>query len=239
MVIGTQGLLANFSPNRGLIKFDLSNIPQGAEITSVTLDITVTKSPSAPPNTFELHRLLQDWTPENSTWESRTASEQWGEPGGEANADYIADASGTAEVGSLGGQTHRFASTVLMIADVEQWVANPAGNFGWLIKTEDEETALTARRIGASEGSAPPRLIVNYNVPAPRPFISSVSRNGGQLCVGFNATVGKAYVLERRAAVDGGSWTQVATLPPPAANGPATLCDPLGSENGFYRIGEM
>jgi len=238
-VIGTQGVMAEEALNRGLMKFDFSNIPAGAQINSVTLGITVTKSPSGPTGTFELHRMLREWSEAASTWETRIAGEQWGEPGGEVGVDYAAAVSGTAEVGNLAGQTYTFASSPGMIADVTRWLTNAAGNHGWLVKAETEEIAFTARRVGSSEGSAAPRLIVNYTTAAPRPVIDSAALNGGQLCVGFNATAGKSYVLERRAAVDSGSWTEVATLPPPAANGPATLCDPLGTGNGFYRIGEL
>ena len=240
MVIGTQGVSADEAQNRGLMKFDFSNIPAGAQINSVTLDITVTKIPLSPATgTFELHRMLRAWSEADSTWQNRVAGEQWGEPGGEVGVDYVAAVSGTATVGSVAGQTYTFASSPGMIADVTRWITNGAENHGWLVKTEPEENAFTARRFGSSEGSSPPRLIVNYTAVAPRPVINSAALNGGQLCVGFNATAGKSYVLERRAAVDSGGWTEVATLPPPAANGPATLCDPLGTGNGFYRIGEL
>ena len=66
-----------------------------------------------------------------------------------------------------------------------------------------------------------------------------IALNNGQFCASFQARTGKRYVLERRADVDSGGWTEVANLPPAAADGPASLCDPAGQGNGFYRIGEQ
>ena len=240
MVIGTQGSNVGGALDRGLVKFDFSNIPAGAQINSVTMRITVTKIPLSPATgTFQLHRMLREWSEAASTWPNRVAGELWGEPGGEAGVDYVATVSGSGDEITIGERTYRFTSSPEMVADVTRWLTNSAENHGWLIKAEFEGELFTARRVGASEGTAPPVLIVNYTVAPPRPVINPATLNGGQLCVGFNATAGKSYVLERRAAVDSGSWTQVATLPPPGTDGPATLCDPLGTGNGFYRIGEL
>src|SRR5262245_6620625 len=59
MVIGSQGSMATFAKNRGLLRFDLSSIPAGAVVSSANLRLTVTRVPATPANpNFELHRLL-------------------------------------------------------------------------------------------------------------------------------------------------------------------------------------
>jgi len=231
MVIGTQGSRAGFAQNRGLVRFDLSSIPAGAHVDSVSFEISLTKSPSFPPTAnYQLHRFLTDWSESDATWGMRTVSDEWMSPGAEAGTEYSTNVSGSALIGSTG--TFPFSGTG-MATDVEFWIANPTANRGWLIKTEDESVELTARRVAAG-----PHLIVNYTVVA-APHIDSVALNNGQFCASFQARTGKRYVLERRADVDSGGWTEVANLPPAAADGPASLCDPAGQGNGFYRIGEQ
>lgn len=46
-------------------------------------------------------------------------------------------------------------------------------------------------------------------------------------------------VLEALAHLGYGMWTGITNLPPAAADGPVTVCDPLGETNRFYRLGEL
>jgi hypothetical protein len=51
-----------------------------------------------------------------------------------------------------------------LVADVQAWLDNPTGNFGWLLKA-DEATLATARRYDSRENSEPtfrPALTVEY-----------------------------------------------------------------------------
>ncbi len=214
MVIGTQGATAGFARNRGLIQFDLSSIPSGAVINSVRLRLTVRMAPQTPANSsFHLHRLLQPWDDLESTWPLRLdPDENWGTPGGEEGTDYIAMSSGRVPVAEAGNYT--VASTPEMVADLNAWLASPASNHGWLVKTEDESVSFTARRFASMEAlSGGPVLEVQFESPEP-PRISLVTIANGQFCLRFTARQGKAYVVERRENVDGGEWTAIANLPP-------------------------
>jgi len=47
---------------RGVLAFDITgNVPAGSTITSVTLTLNMSKTPSNTARTVELHRLLADW----------------------------------------------------------------------------------------------------------------------------------------------------------------------------------
>jgi hypothetical protein len=241
MIIGTQGAMAGFVKTRGLIQFDLASIPAGATIQAVTLRLTVTRVPLTPASSmFQLHRLLQPWDDLESTWTLRLEpDENWAAPGGQEGADYAAAASSSVLVGAVGAYT--FASTPQLVADVTAWLANPAANHGWLMKTEDESVSFTARRIASREALAGgPVLEVQFEPPPPPLRIESTAIAGGGFCVRFTAKAGKTYTLERRERVDTGNWTVVATRPPSDETAEATLCDPLAAEgNRFYRVGEQ
>jgi hypothetical protein len=58
-----------------------------------------------------------------------------------------------------------------MVADVQSWLDDPEGNYGWLLKGNEEDRA-TARRFGSRESENPearPRLTVEYILPPPGP----------------------------------------------------------------------
>jgi hypothetical protein len=54
---------------RGVLAFDIAgNVPAGSTITSVTLTLNMSRTPSGTARTVELHRLLADWEGKG-TWE--------------------------------------------------------------------------------------------------------------------------------------------------------------------------
>ena len=57
---------------RGLLRFDLSGIPTGSTVTAATLRLTVVRVPSTSPvnSTFDLFRLLANWTEGTKTGNS-------------------------------------------------------------------------------------------------------------------------------------------------------------------------
>jgi hypothetical protein len=239
MVIGTQGSNVSFKKNRGLIQFDVSSIPSGAVVNSVTLRLTATRNPlSAASSDFHLHRVLRPWDGLESTWSIRLEpGENWEEPGGQAGTDYSEASSSSVHVTGTGGYT--FASTSGLIADVNAWLANPASNHGWLMKTEDESVAFTARRWSSGEAaSGVPVLEVQFDPPAPPLRIHRARIVNGEFCLSFMAQA-KGYVIERRDKADSGEWTPVWILPAGDVPMEFTVCDPLAEGNRFYRVREI
>ena len=251
------GNTAGASPTRALVQFNVAAVvPAGARITSATLLLTVTRTPTLPePVTFELHRLLVDWNEGSqgagastgfgglaatgeATWNSRKHGlELWSAPGGAAGVDYAAAPSGSAGIET--SEPALFESNSGMVGDLQRWLDTPAANFGWLVKDQFEFSDSTARRFGSKEsGTTAPILLVEYEFNAPWRIDSTTIANG-EICCHFTAKAGRTYKLLRRAQVDTGDWTPVATLEPGDADGPATLCDALLSTgNQFYRLSE-
>jgi len=175
------GTTAKNLKSRALIRFDLAGeVPANATVTSVTMTLRVTKAPpGAVASTFGLHRVLQDWgegtktgivgdpaSAGEATWNARRfPATLWSAPGAAAPADYVAKASGSSLVAGLGNFT--FASTPDLVADVQAWLADPGSNFGWMLISQAEATARTARRFGSSEDPATaPSLTIGFTMPA-------------------------------------------------------------------------
>lgn len=165
---------------RGLVAFDLAGagIPAGAKITHVEFSANVSRSVSGD-HDMTLHRVLADWGEGNSdasgaegkgtvagledaTWlHTFFDSETWATPGG----DFMEDASASVPVGGAGA--YLWGSTAGMVADVQAWVDDPASNFGWLIKGNENATS-SAKRLDSRENpdeEKHPSLFVKYTPP--------------------------------------------------------------------------
>ena len=162
---GTNG--AN-SPRRGLISFDLTNIPAGATITNVQLTLTLGQVAGTPPSaaTIGLFDLTRAWgegtaasgasgisgsgqgSPaigNDATWNAAffpgtvwTNPDSTPAPGG-AHAT-AASASLTLSTSPL-DTSLTWLSTPQLVADVQGWVNNSSTNFGWELINANEVSA--------------------------------------------------------------------------------------------------
>lgn len=169
---------------RGVLAFDIAGtIPPGSTITAVSLSMNMSMTPAGTV-TVELHKLLADWgegtshapmgegdgapaTPDDATWRHRFFdSVFWTTLGG----DFSATVSASQSVGATG---HYTWSSAQMVADVQSWLDNPAGNSGWLV-LGDETAIATAKRFDTRESASPPLLTIEFIraprvAPSPRP----------------------------------------------------------------------
>ncbi len=162
---------------RGVIAFDLTAIPPGSTVNSVTLTLNLSKGAGGATNT-SLHMALSDWgegisdalneegggapsEPGDATWiHTFFSSSFWTSAGG----DYNAIPSATVSVGTLGPNNW---STAAMVTDVQAWVDSPAANFGWVV-IGDESGSGTSKRFDTRENPAPgqqPMLTVDFTAP--------------------------------------------------------------------------
>jgi hypothetical protein len=100
---------------------------------------------------------------------------------GSGGGDFAATASATATVGivpdvQVTWETLRGGAPTGLVADVEQWLADPASNSGWLLKMADESPIRTARRFYSKEtttGAFQPRLVIDYTaIPEPASLVT-------------------------------------------------------------------
>lgn len=173
LFFGRTGPGSGQAIRRALLAFDISgNVPAGATITSVSLTINVSRTFSGPQD-VELHKVLADWGEGSSqasgqggggasaasgdaTWIHRFFdTDSWSNAGG----DFSTVASGSQSMGPVAA--YSWSSTPQMVADVQDWLDNPAGNFGWLVMG-DESAGSTAKRFDSREAATPPALTVEF-----------------------------------------------------------------------------
>jgi hypothetical protein len=176
---------------RGVVAFDVAGtIPPGSTITAVTLTMNMSMTPAGV-ETVELHKLLADWgegtshapmgegdgapaTPNDATWRHRFFDTIfWTTEGG----DFSATVSASQSVGGVG---QYMWSSAQMVGDVQEWLDNPATNFGWLV-LGNESTIATAKRFDTRESASPPVLTIQYTsaprvLPTPRPHPTPAPR---------------------------------------------------------------
>ena len=193
-----SGTTQNFTKNRALFRFDVSSIPTGAQVESVSMVLEVTRQPvdGYAPADFGLHRMLVSWgegaqtasspgspgqgapaAPGEATWLARFAQTgpNWAAPGGLAGTDFAAASSAGQSVYSVANSPYFFTSSQLA-ADVQLWLANPSANFGWMLLANDEGPNFTARRFGSREDAInAPQLLVQFTaVPEPSSMVLAV-----------------------------------------------------------------
>lgn len=243
--------------SRSLIKFDLAGkVPATARIVAARLVFEVVKIPTSGgrPSDFLLHRQLTGWnegtkaggprgtpaTAGEATWSSREhGGAKWGRAGGAASIDFAADPSASVRVAGFG--RYEFPSTTSLVADVQDWLAHPERNFGWMMLSRSERTAETARRIGAREaGEKAPQLFVEFTDESPAPVlrIDRFEVLSGQFFLHFQANSNHAYQVESREAAEAGAWVPVVQLPaaPRATN--VIASGNLDGARRFYRLRE-
>jgi len=177
---------------RGVLAFDIAgNVPPGSTITAVSLSVNMSRTPTNTAYVMELHRLLSDWgegtsvasgeegdgapaTPNDATWRHRFFDTIfWSAQGG----DFSATVSASQLVSTVGQYTW---SSAQMVADVQAWLDDPAGNFGWVM-LGDETAIATAKRFDTRESASPPMLTIEFTpaprvAPSPRPRPSPAPR---------------------------------------------------------------
>jgi len=178
-----SGTTAGGAVRRALMQFDVTAIPSGAIVNSVSLGLTQIKHGSASgADSFELHRVSAAWgegtstgtgsgalpTTGDATWNFRQFNTLTWTPGGSFGAT-----SGTTIIDTADTR-YTFASQTGLLADVQSWVNNPSSNFGWLLKIANESNPSNAREFTSREGllSQRPSLLVNFTaVPEPSSLV--------------------------------------------------------------------
>ncbi|MFQ5650552.1 MAG: DNRLRE domain-containing protein [bacterium] len=167
---------------RAVVQFDLAEIPEGATIQSVTLTLNLSRTNAlAGAQTVSLHKVSADWgegssddtfrgggqgtaaADSDATWIHRFFdTDNWTTAGG----DFDDTPSGSQVIEQIGSYT--WESTAEMVADVQDWVENPAQNFGWIL-IGNESTNRTTKRFDSKDNATPdnrPVLTVTFLPPS-------------------------------------------------------------------------
>jgi hypothetical protein len=248
--------------SRGLLKFDIAgNIPAHSQITSASLDLTVTKTPGDgyAVGYFDLHRLLRNWGEGNkstgnapgqglpastneATWLSPLAyTTSWSSPGGGPTNDYAAKVTASQIVFDEIQSPYVFpdpsADPAPTVADIQTWLDTPATNFGWIFICESEDVANTTRRFASREDPYfPPLLSITFNPPPPV-LIQRADHLGDKFRLYFTAQAGRAHAVEFRNSLSAsGPWNTVTNIPALPATTDLVITNTITGTQGFYRL---
>ena len=136
-------------------------VPNGATIQSATLSLYKF---TANDYTYRAHRLLQDWTEAEATWNRRRAGLPWAVPGAAGvGSDYAASSDGQAAIGSAPGWLQ------LDVTPGVQAMSGGQQNHGWKLVPVSGNNNL--KRFHSSEATADPtlrpRLTITYSGGGP------------------------------------------------------------------------
>lgn len=154
---------------RGIVQFDLSDIPANANILDVSLELPIANATNAPSES-RLHRVLKAWGEGNSvatngrgaeasdgdaTWlHAVRPDELWDSPGG----DFIPTPSATRTIENESSTDWEGAG---ILSDIQFWLENPESNFGWMI-VGNESNNQTTIHFATRESQTPPSLTLTY-----------------------------------------------------------------------------
>jgi len=248
LIVGTTAV--GFK-NRSLFKFDLSQLPANATITSAAFTITVVKAGAGSGSNFAMYRVLRNWgegtgtgnqgtaaNPGEATWNHRFHPDTpWSSPGAAADMDYVGVASATTGVGGIGSYT--FSSTAGLVADVQLWVGNAGNNFGWIVISGSEGDASSARRVASREDSLnpPPVLALQYTIPAAAtpPNLFNLALVEDKIRFSFHAESNRTYAIEFRDSFTNGTWNVLSNIAALPANATLHITNGVSSAERYFR----
>lgn len=130
----------------GLLRFDLTGVlPANVEIQAANLKLTT--DGTGPEMAVNLYRLLRPWDEATATYNQAAAGQPWGAAGGQPGQDWESSPIATLNLNAADG-----VYTANVLATVQGWVQNPAGNHG-LVLIAATASYNAARNLRSSEHS--------------------------------------------------------------------------------------
>jgi hypothetical protein len=147
--------------NRGtdvyaLIRWDLSSIPAGSKVSSVSITLNVTNGSKT---TYQLYALKRSWVESAATWQLYAANNPWEVAGAKGSLDRGTQV-GSVPAPKVGKQTFTLPASV-----VQGWIENPSSNQGIIIAnaTNTDGFDFSSREVATSGDR--PQLNVTYTAP--------------------------------------------------------------------------
>ena len=171
-------------PDRALLlAWDVSAIPKNSVVQSAQIALQVTNGSN---QTFQVYALNRNWDEKKVTWNEAAKGVKWGTAGITNNSDRDA-----APIGTLSFNAKGVATITLNAAGIEtvqEWVNNPASNFGVMLQNysaSSDYLAIASRE--ASNKAQHPKLSVAYTAAS-----SMTQSTAFAIAAGLDATQKKA-----------------------------------------------
>ena len=168
---------------RGVLKFDLTTLPENIEIQSAILRLSVAITEDTTPMDHHLHAITQDWgegfsNADDSTDDGNGASAMkfdatwlhtffatdgdptWDNPGG----DFEATPTDTLSIGNTG--IYALPLNKVAVDLIQLWYENPDTNFGFILIGNESDNSTTRTFNSREQDNLPslPQLKITYEV---------------------------------------------------------------------------
>ncbi|MCI0400307.1 MAG: DNRLRE domain-containing protein [Gammaproteobacteria bacterium] len=143
----------------GLLKWDLSSIPAGSLVQSVTITLEMTDTSV---NTYELYEIKRPWVETQATWNVYATGASWQVPGAKGSLDRGTAVVGTVAAPAVGSHTLSLNSSGVDL--VQSWVNSASANNGIIVANPTNPNGLTFRSRNATTPSTRPKMMVTYVV---------------------------------------------------------------------------
>ncbi len=159
----SRKLDADGSPDKSaMIRWDLTSVPSGSTLQSVSLTIRVFGKTR---HTYELYEVGRHWIEGEATWNQATATDAWQVPGAQGSADRGTTVLGTITAPVAG--TYTFDLNPAGVAVVQAWIDNPADNFGLIVQDYlDASDGLDFDSSDVGMATDRPKLTLTYQIAA-------------------------------------------------------------------------
>ncbi len=158
---------------RSLIKFDVSDVPSEAIVTSAVLRLYMSKVSAD--RTVQAYQVLQPWTQMGSTWEIYDTGSDWNSDG----CDGVGTDHASALAGSLAVTTADEDDWIEISLDaslVQGWVDGTITNNGVLLKVDNETSGeMRFQPENYSTSTLRPQLVIEYSTTVTTTFQNGVS----------------------------------------------------------------
>jgi hypothetical protein len=223
-ILAVYTVTSELNTQRTCIQFDLTAIATNQQVQSATLTLIAATSfgNNSTHQPMEIYRLVSAWTETGMTWLNRDATHTWTTPGG----DFVGTNGQPYAVSTLAA-TNGQPVTWDVTALVQEWVTQPATNFGLALISRDGNHLVFSQRESAA--AVRPKLTVVVGELPPFHVYSS----SGQVVLWWTST---NSVLQEKSNLNpltawGDSGRSVLQ-----SNGTNSVTIPAPLGNNFFRL---
>jgi hypothetical protein len=139
-----------------LLRWDLSSIPAGSEVSSVSINLNVTNASN---QTYQLYEINRAWVEQAATWLLYASGSSWEVAGAKGSLDR------GAQVGTITPRITGKQSSPISASVVQRWIEDPSSNQGLIVANTTNTDAFDfSSREAATVGNRP-QLQVTYTAP--------------------------------------------------------------------------
>lgn len=123
----------------GLIKFDLSDIPDSEVCDSAILSLWLQTDLATKDTTFDLHRVLRNWVENQATYNIYSTGNNWATAGGMGAGDCVATRMGVSgTISQTASLNSEIQITITDLTEFKKMYDGTYTDYGWLIKSTSE-----------------------------------------------------------------------------------------------------